>query len=121
MALNRFQALAASAVMAGIFGIAVAGWNRDGVFGSNPLDRLVLKLQNEGYTRGLDKNAFSLDYRVRHPDTVIVVVRTTPKADTLEVKTLINNARELIQGVGRDQFQLDDIRVEVDQKPLTGS
>jgi hypothetical protein len=79
------------------------------------LDRLVLRLQNEGYVRSLDRNDFSLDYRVRRPATVVVVVRTTPRADGNVVKKLIGNARELILGRAKEDG-LGSVSVEVDER-----
>jgi hypothetical protein len=86
--------------------------------GTRPLELLVMRLQNQGYGRSLDNNAYELSFRASPPRTVVVVIKTTSKADPNVVRTVSQTVVDFVKRKGKSEFNLDDIEVEIDRSSL---
>ena len=85
---------------------------------NQPIQLLVRRLHNQGYTRSLDNNAYELTYRAVPPKTVVVILKTTSKADPNVIRNVSSSVVDLIKRVGKTEFGLDEVDVEIERSSL---
>lgn len=82
-------------------------------FAPTQLDYLILKMEAQ-YRRQLDSNGYSINYRGRPPDTVVIEVKHYGNVNRNHMNSAIESAKSLVKGLARDEFGLRRVRVEVD-------
>jgi len=103
-------------VLAGCNRSCTEGWKVD--FGPTRLQLLVLKMESQ-YTRSLDQDDFTLHYRSKDPDTVVITVQYTTKTDQETMYRVIESAKDTVKGIGRDSFKLQSVKIEIEKAKIS--
>lgn len=84
----------------------------------SPVEQLVLKLVNSGYTRGLDQNDYYLSYRAAPPETVVIVLKHVENGESKRLKEIIESAKGVIQRMATRDYGMRDLKIEVESTRL---
>jgi hypothetical protein len=91
--------------------------NKDDSWEPTKLGRLALRLESK-YKRELHLNPFSLHYTSVKPNTIIIKVQYQPNANLNLIYSVIDQATQLVHKLAADEFELYNIRVKSEVKPL---
>jgi len=81
------------------------------------LNQLALYMESR-YRRELHKDDFSFNYVPRPPNTIFVQIKYYPHASQQTISILIQSARELINSVGKEKFDLNRIDIKVEMQMI---
>ncbi len=81
------------------------------------LGRLALRLESK-YKRELHLNPFSLHYMAVKPNTILIKVQYQSGANLNLIYSVVDEATQLVHKLAADEFELFNIRVKSEIKPL---
>lgn len=85
----------------------------------SPVEQLVLKLVNSGYTRGLDQNDYYMSYRAAPPETVVIILKHVENGESKRLKEIIESAKGVIQRMAVRDYGMRDLKIEVESSQLS--
>ncbi len=97
--------------------LACTKGNKDDNWEPTKLGRLALRLESK-YKRELHLNPYSLHYTSVKPNTIIIKVQYQPNANLNLIYSVIDQATQLVYKLAADEFELYNIRVKSEVKPL---
>lgn len=78
-----------------------------------PEEQLQLRLL-QSYSRKRQVHGFDLGFELKRPDIIVIRVQYSPAKHTPgQVRVYAEGAEEMAKRVGREQFQLNNVRTEV--------
>ena len=84
-----------------------------------PVEKLVLRLVNSGYARGLDQNDYYLSFRAMPPETVVIILKHSDSNKTKKLAEIIESAKGVIIRMGKQDFGIRDLKVEEEVSRLS--